>query len=67
MLKAGDIVSMAVDVATCSITWKRNGAIVEAQQQFKKLQDTSIKWVPYIYLGGGHSVILLEETWTLEI
>jgi hypothetical protein len=56
---------MAVDVQTCSITWKRNGAVVKAQQQFKQLQETSIKWVPYIclnsYGGVSVSVSLLEE------
>ena len=55
---------MVVDVPTCSITWRRNGALVKAQEQFKQLQDTSIKWVPWIYLGDGSVVSLLEETWT---
>ena len=55
--------SMVVDVPTCSITWRRNGA-VKAQDQFKQLQDTSIKWVPWMRLRyNGSSVSLLEETW----
>ena len=58
---------MVVDVPTCSITWRRNGAVVKAQQQFKQLQDTSIKWVPYIYLYNGDSVRLLKETWTWDM
>ena len=55
---------MVVDVPTCTVTWTRNGAAVKAQQQFKKLQDTSIKWVPRIYLNYGANIRLLEETWT---
>ena len=55
---------MVVDVPTCTVTLTRNGAAVKAQQQFKQLQDTSIKWVPYIYLYNGDSVRLLKETWT---
>ena len=54
---------MVVDVPTCTVTWARNGT-VKAQQQFKQLQDTSIKWVPNIYLYKGASVCLLEESWT---
>ena len=57
---------MVVDVPTCSITWRRNGA-VKAQEQFKKLQDTSIKWVPYISLGYTASASLLEETWIWDM
>ena len=55
---------MVVDVPTCTVTWARNGVVAKAQQQFKKLQDTSIKWVPYIYLQNGVNIRLLEETWT---
>ena len=62
-LKAEETVSMVVDVPTCSITWRRNGALVKAQEQFKQLQDTSIKWVPYIRLYNESTVSLLEETW----
>ena len=56
---------MAVDVPTCTVTWTRNGAAIKAQQQFKQLQDTSIKWVPCIQLGDEKDIVsLLEETWT---
>ena len=54
---------MVVNVPTCTVTWTRNGT-VKAQQQFKKLQDTSIKWVQWILLYYGANVRLLEETWT---
>ena len=47
---------MAVDVPACTVTWTRNGAAVKAQQHFKQLQDTSIRWVPYIFLYYGGSV-----------
>ena len=62
-LKAGDIVSMTVNVPTCTVTWTRNGE-VKAQQQFKQLQGASIKWVPYIYLYSEDSVNLLKESFT---
>ena len=62
-LEAGETVSMIVYVPTCTITWKRNGS-VKAQQQFKKLQNTKIEWLPWILLPSVSSVDLLEEAWT---
>lgn len=56
--------SMIVDVQACTVTWTHNGAGVKAQEKFKQLQDTSIRWVSYIYLSFGASVRLLEETWS---
>ena len=58
---------MVVDVPTCTVTWTRNGAAVKVQQQFKQLQDTSIKWVPWINLENKRSFSLLEETWAWDM
>ena len=53
---------MVVDVPTCTVTWRHNGTVKGTQ--FKQLQDSSIKWVPWICLGYNEdSVSLLEETW----